>query len=64
MGAGMSGECDDCGEHVTDCRCKEMQATKQVWNNGWISVKDRLPKDDQTVLVFKDPIQDDVLMSA
>lgn len=35
----MSGECDDCGEHATDCRCNDQSALM----TEWISVKDRLP---------------------
>lgn len=37
----MSGECDGCGEHAMDCDCKF---------GKWISVKDRLPADNEVVL--------------
>lgn len=30
----MSGECDDCGEHTLDCKCK----------SEWIDVNVELPK--------------------
>lgn len=32
----MSGECDDCGEHTTDCLCQE---------NPWVSLRNCWPND-------------------
>ncbi len=37
----MSGECDDCGEHTLECRCKMSQ---------WIRVEDGIPVDEETIL--------------
>jgi len=42
----MSGECDDCGEHATDCKCDEIKARaysiveemeKRRFKNKWYS---------------------------
>lgn len=60
----MSGECHKCGEHCLECRCKcdcykgaplECKCNycvtqRSTRNNGWVSIKDRLPKNEERVL--------------
>lgn len=52
----MSGECDICGKHALECKCKLMRSRKEnkiVQNhiNDWISLLDYVPLSYSDVLV-------------
>jgi hypothetical protein len=55
----VSGECDNCGEHTLECRCRERKKGSVKWSiMKWISVEDRHAPPMRTVLLY---INDKVL---
>jgi hypothetical protein len=45
------GICNKCGDNPMECTCYEKEE-KEIKKMEWISVKDRLPKNNMWVLVF------------
>jgi len=54
----MSTDCKYCGEHCLVCKCHlvplnlDYEPPQYLFFMKWISVKEQLPEDDQTILVY------------
>ena len=47
----MSGECEKCGEHCLECRCKDYDQNPKIVMK-WVSVQDKLPEEMLDVLIL------------